>query len=85
MTPIKKTIKKSNITDLVGNVKMNLPIGKLYSLKKSENKESKKPVITTTKKDMTEKWSQKYKDSINCSNPKGFSQRAHCQGRKKNA
>jgi len=31
-----------------------------------------------------EKWSQKYKRSINCNNPKGFSQRAHCQGRKKN-
>ena len=30
-----------------------------------------------------EKWSQKYKDSINCSNPRGFSQRAHCAGRKK--
>jgi hypothetical protein len=30
-----------------------------------------------------EKWSQKYKRSIDCSNPKGFSQRAHCQGRKK--
>ena len=28
-------------------------------------------------------WSQKYKDSINCKNPKGFSQRAHCQGKKK--
>lgn len=33
---------------------------------------------------ITEKWSNKYKKSINCSNPKGFSQRAHCQGRKKN-
>jgi FMN phosphatase YigB (HAD superfamily) len=30
-----------------------------------------------------EKWSEKYKRSINCNNPKGFSQRAHCQGRKK--
>jgi cytidyltransferase-like protein len=30
-----------------------------------------------------EKWSQKYKSSINCSNPKGFSQKAHCAGRKK--
>lgn len=30
-----------------------------------------------------EKWSQKYKNSINCSNPKGFSQRAHCAGKKK--
>jgi hypothetical protein len=30
-----------------------------------------------------EKWSQKYKRSIDCSHPKGFSQRAHCAGRKK--
>jgi hypothetical protein len=30
-----------------------------------------------------EKWSDKYKRSINCKNPKGFSQKAHCQGRKK--
>jgi hypothetical protein len=29
------------------------------------------------------KWSQKYKKSIDCSNPKGFSQKAHCAGRKK--
>tara|TARA_B100000497_G_C7537997_1_gene325786 strand:+ start:196 stop:723 length:528 start_codon:yes stop_codon:yes gene_type:complete len=28
-------------------------------------------------------WSNKYKSSINCSNPKGFSQKAHCQGKKK--
>lgn len=33
---------------------------------------------------MHEAWSKKYKRSINCSSPKGFSQRAHCQGRKKN-
>ena len=31
----------------------------------------------------TEGWSQKYKSSINCSNPKGFSQKAHCAGKKK--
>jgi hypothetical protein len=30
-----------------------------------------------------EKWSQKYKRSINCANPQGFSQKAHCAGRKK--
>jgi hypothetical protein len=29
------------------------------------------------------KWTKKYKDSIDCSNPKGFSQKAHCQGKKK--
>ena len=31
-----------------------------------------------------EDWTQKYKKSINCSNPKGFSQKAHCAGKKKN-
>jgi len=30
-----------------------------------------------------EGWSEKYKKSIDCDNPKGFSQKAHCQGRKK--
>ena len=34
-------------------------------------------------KRLGEGWSAKYKKSINCSNPRGFSQRAHCQGRKK--
>ncbi len=32
---------------------------------------------------LKEKWSAKYKRSINCDRPQGFSQRAHCQGRKK--
>jgi Family of unknown function (DUF5872) len=30
-----------------------------------------------------EAWSAKYKRSIDCSHPKGFSQKAHCAGRKK--
>jgi hypothetical protein len=34
--------------------------------------------------EINEKWSEKYKRSIDCSNSKGFSQRAHCQGKKKN-
>ena len=33
--------------------------------------------------ELSEKWSQKYKSSINCSHPKGFSQKAHCAGKKK--
>jgi len=40
-----------------------------------KNKLSKEPI--------EEKWSEKYKKSINCNNPKGFSQKAHCQGKKK--
>ena len=33
--------------------------------------------------ELTEKWSEKYKRSIDCSNPKGFSQKAHCAGKHK--
>lgn len=50
--------------------------------------EGMKDLSTLVKKiesneEMSEKWSEKYKKSIDCNNPKGFSQRAHCQGRKK--
>jgi hypothetical protein len=45
----------------------------------ADNVQKLKEQIDTLK----EKWSAKYKRSINCNNPKGFSQRAHCQGRKK--
>lgn len=30
-----------------------------------------------------EKWTDEYKRSINCNAPRGFSQRAHCDGRDK--
>lgn len=33
--------------------------------------------------ELREKWSNKYKRSIDCNDPKGFSQRAHCQGKNK--
>lgn len=32
---------------------------------------------------LAEAWSQEYKNSIDCSNPKGFSQKAYCDGKKK--
>jgi hypothetical protein len=35
------------------------------------------------KQGVAEDWSKKYKSSINCSHPKGFSQKAHCAGKKK--
>ena len=44
-----------------------------------------KPVILpggNGAKELDEAWSKKYKKSINCSNPKGFSQKAHCAGRR---
>jgi len=33
--------------------------------------------------EMEEKWSEDYKKSIDCTNPKGFSQKAHCQSKGK--
>ncbi len=41
------------------------------------------PSLREGSHDFGEDWSKEYKRSINCNNPKGFSQRAHCQGRKK--
>ena len=41
--------------------------------------------MKTFKEFIEESWSQKYKKSIDCNNPKGFSQKAHCAGRKKRA
>ena len=39
--------------------------------------------ILTHNISLLEKWSKKYKKSINCNDPKGFSQKAHCAGKKK--
>jgi hypothetical protein len=77
---IRRKFKKSDIDKLVGKNKMKLPIGKLHSLSKTKTESISE---ITTKKNMMEKWSQKHKDSIDCDNPKGFSQKAHCQGKNK--
>lgn len=39
-------------------------------------------LIESAQQGVAEGWSQKYKNSINCSHPKGFSQKAHCAGKK---
>jgi hypothetical protein len=56
------------------------------SKKGGEQKKGQKPTFVKTgaSEGLDEKWSAKYKKSINCSNPKGFSQKAHCAGKKKN-
>ena len=48
-----------------------------------KRKGTERIIAMTNEEQIDEKWSEKYKRSINCSNPKGFSQKAHCQGRKK--
>tara|TARA_Y100000389_G_scaffold199789_1_gene238855 strand:- start:149 stop:1384 length:1236 start_codon:yes stop_codon:yes gene_type:complete len=47
--------------------------------KKHKRKTTKTTKRTKRQKDKNgRKWSKKYKDSINCKKPKGFSQRQHC-------
>ncbi len=50
--------------------------------KGGEKDKGQKPTFVKT--GVTEKWSQSYKNSIDCNNPKGFSQKAHCDGKRKN-
>jgi len=73
----------------------NRETGKKYDVKKVNpekhefaydyrgSKENPNPFKKEKPKKVKEGWSQKYKKSINCSNPKGFSQKAHCAGKKK--
>lgn len=74
-----KTISKMNLDSLslVYDRIKKMPIA---GYKGSEDlfKSSKLHEQLTT----LETWSKKYKKSINCNNPKGFSQKAHCAGRK---
>ena len=51
----------------------------------SKKEASKRKTEEMKEIEVTEKWSEKYKKSIDCNNPKGFSQRAHCQGKRKNS
>lgn len=52
------------------------------SIKKKQNRKTSKK--TKGKKEKKgRKWSKKYKDSINCKKPKGFSQRQHCLAKSK--
>jgi hypothetical protein len=56
---------------------------RMDSMFKDEQPKSKVKGGFVHEEEMEEKLSEKYKKSIDCNNPKGFSQRAHCQGKKK--
>ena len=81
----KKKTSESSILQGISETK-GLPMPGSYE---QENKPflrkggQKLMALTTEQEELDEKWSDKYKRSIDCSHPKGFSQRAHCQGKKK--
>ena len=84
---VKTTPKMERIANPAGRTtdhveyKVTGPTGMVHRFK--SKKEAQAHYSSFTEQEMWETWSQKYKKSIDCSNPKGFSQRAHCQGRKK--
>jgi hypothetical protein len=60
---------------------INLKIGKDQQINKTLQKSSKNKI--TIYRGGARKWSRKYKKSINCNRPKGFSQKQYCKyGRK---
>ena len=60
-----------------------LPAGVIPSPSRKAVKKNKTDSLSGYKKVNEKKWSDKYKKSIDCNNPKGFSQKAHCDGKKK--
>lgn len=68
---------------IVESLGLNYPETWEEENKPSRRKGQRRIGTLTTEEEINEKWSDKYKRTIDCGNPKGFSQRAHCQGRKK--
>lgn len=77
---IQRSLKHSEENDQQQNVaisRINNKVEKLAALLQRQRS------VQEQRDYIDEKWSEKYKSSINCANPRGFSQRAHCAGRKK--
>jgi hypothetical protein len=69
--------------NLVNNVESSLRRNRDNTPETSLQIDKIKKSVQSEESEIDEKWSKKYKESIDCSNPKGFSQKAHCQGKKK--
>lgn len=70
------------IVSIVKHMHINWPEFKII-LQSCKSRMAELPNDQPPDDELDEKWSKKYKNSINCSNPKGFSQRAHCAGKKR--
>jgi hypothetical protein len=93
----KKEKKYLDIEDMIPMLKKQLMKGtKVDQQQKKEKTKSKEESKEATGSgssgayseplfggEMKEKWSEEYKNSIDCKNPKGFSQKAHCQSKSK--
>jgi hypothetical protein len=93
----KKEKKYLDIEDMIPMLKKQLMKGtkvdQQQKKEKTKSKEESKEATGTGSSgaysgplfggEMKEKWSEDYKKSIDCKNPKGFSQKAHCQSKTK--
>jgi len=71
-----------NFNPMNNSVEPNPRLNKLNEFEKLSLEEQLEILSTVDKEKLDEAWTKKYKKSIDCSNPKGFSQKAHCAGRK---
>ena len=65
----------------VGEIKKKYGSKKLKEMCKRKNSKRDKKSMTYVKK--SRKWTKKYKKSINCRRPKGFSQKQYCKSKSK--
>ena len=74
---------ESKINTVVSTTSPYDVYNRIKSNNKSKKRHTKRNKKTRHNKKRGGKWSRKYKASINCSNPKGFSQKQYCKyGRK---
>jgi hypothetical protein len=90
----KKEMKYLDIQDMIPMLRKQLNKGTRFD-KDNDKPKKKEPKEATGSGssgaysgplcggEMKEKWSEEYKKSIDCKNPKGFSQKAHCQSKTK--
>jgi hypothetical protein len=79
MSPFKKFIEDTTTTAVAGAGEDS----KTVVVRKKYDRKKKRKDMEDVLKRFMETWSKKQRDAVDCDNPKGFSQRAHCQGRKK--
>jgi hypothetical protein len=73
------TSSVKNVYNRISQTKKHNKTYKKTRSKKHKKTRSKKHKKTRSKKHKGGKWSKKYKLSINCKNPKGFSQKQYCK------
>ena len=71
----------ANFNPLESSMATTNRLNKLNEFENLSLEEQLEILSTVDKEKLDEAWSKKYKKSIDCSNPKGFSQKAHCAGR----